>query len=512
MKKVIFSLAALAVALLGAADASALDYNLPLQQQLDLFADSLMRPGTFVMQGYMNPDCGHELRFAVTGLMENEGYTVQTDSAGKFSMTVPMEGPMQEIYLYRNKTITLPVYPGDTINLDIEKNSVAMSGATPEATRDLQFASLVYDRFRQRINNFPKMMRGVPRESFNKNCPDSLTKPLVDEAEAICCEWEALQDSVEKAGGPLRSSTYYKYSGYVSPQVYILSEELHKAVDVRASDNPILKIRPYSLIPSTDMVYPPVRMILNDVVRKASRDVESVMLVFVFSDRNKDLSLKSAELRRLIAKDDFLADWLDIVDFKYNVRHWDVEKADSYYRYLKETVREPAFQQYIDSLAAGVDKVRPGTPAPSISLIGTDGKKYTLDDFKGKIVYLDFWSVGCGPCYSEFRTLPELKEAYKDYLDKIEFVTVICGEPAKETWLNLIDRHKLNHEVNTMLDVKGSDPLYNVKSYPTYILIDAEGRFVKYGAQRPSLMLQLKKNGFPGTDFDKALGILSQQM
>jgi len=34
----------------------------------------------------------------------------------------------------------------------------------------------------------------------------------------------------------------------------------------------------------------------------------------------------------------------------------------------------------------------------------------TLERFKGKVVYLDFWGIGCKPCLNEFAYLPELKK------------------------------------------------------------------------------------------------------
>ena len=36
--------------------------------------------------------------------------------------------------------------------------------------------------------------------------------------------------------------------------------------------------------------------------------------------------------------------------------------------------------------------VRPGDPAPSVTFTGTDGTAVRLEDLRGRIVLLDFWS------------------------------------------------------------------------------------------------------------------------
>ncbi len=55
------------------------------------------------------------------------------------------------------------------------------------------------------------------------------------------------------------------------------------------------------------------------------------------------------------------------------------------------------------------------------------GKENTLDDFKGKVVVLDFWATKCAPCIALFPKLAELQQHYKNSPVAIIGVTSIMG-------------------------------------------------------------------------------------
>ncbi len=47
--------------------------------------------------------------------------------------------------------------------------------------------------------------------------------------------------------------------------------------------------------------------------------------------------------------------------------------------------------------ALGIEEVGPADPPP-FSIEGMDGKKVGLDDYKGKVIFLNFWATWCPPC------------------------------------------------------------------------------------------------------------------
>lgn len=54
-------------------------------------------------------------------------------------------------------------------------------------------------------------------------------------------------------------------------------------------------------------------------------------------------------------------------------------------------------------------------------LLDKNGKMVSLDEFKGKIIFVNFWATWCPPCIAE---MPSMQKLYSDYQDKIVFLFV----------------------------------------------------------------------------------------
>jgi peroxiredoxin Q/BCP len=65
---------------------------------------------------------------------------------------------------------------------------------------------------------------------------------------------------------------------------------------------------------------------------------------------------------------------------------------------------------------AGADELKPGDPAPAFSLQGSDGKTYTLEQFKGKSAVVIAWfpKAFTGGCTKECKSLREKSKALRE--------------------------------------------------------------------------------------------------
>lgn len=116
-----------------------------------------------------------------------------------------------------------------------------------------------------------------------------------------------------------------------------------------------------------------------------------------------------------------------------------------------------------------------------------NGGTTSLDDLKGKYVYIDFWATWCGPCKAE---IPSLKELEKKYHGKnIEFVSIsIDVEKYHEKWKNMVKDMELTGI--QLIAPKSVDSeflkAYKINAIPRFVLLDPSGNIVDAAAPRPS--------------------------
>ena len=59
-------------------------------------------------------------------------------------------------------------------------------------------------------------------------------------------------------------------------------------------------------------------------------------------------------------------------------------------------------------------EVKAGPTAPDFSLTNLSGQTVTLEQYRGKVVILDFWATWCPPCRMTIPLLINLQEKYRD--------------------------------------------------------------------------------------------------
>lgn len=125
-----------------------------------------------------------------------------------------------------------------------------------------------------------------------------------------------------------------------------------------------------------------------------------------------------------------------------------------------------------------------GFNAPLFKKKSVDGRSISLEKMRGHYVLIDFWGTWCKPCIS---VIPELRDIHKKY-PQLELISVavdpdlntnygftpaplkIAIKELQKDWINIQDR---SAEGSGQISEK-----YKIKSYPTTVLIDTEGKII----------------------------------
>lgn len=127
------------------------------------------------------------------------------------------------------------------------------------------------------------------------------------------------------------------------------------------------------------------------------------------------------------------------------------------------------------SAATEIGKLAPEFSARSLS----GDKNHSLAQYRGKVVFLDFWASWCGPCQTSLPMLDELRKEFP--ADAFQILAVnVDKDPQKAR--AFLDRHPVGYP--SVSDPEGKLPeTYGLPTMPSSYLIDRKGvvRYVHAG-------------------------------
>jgi len=174
-------------------------------------------------------------------------------------------------------------------------------------------------------------------------------------------------------------------------------------------------------------------------------------------------------------------------------RQFDV--IDHAYGIIKTEIRYQPYLNTITEYYLDFKKKEEAFKNTPISVMESSGKgdellKEIVQKHKDRVIVLDFWYTGCGPCRRDFESMKTIKKGLIS--EDVDFV-YLCYSSTENDWKNVLKEFNIqgDHYLLTSEQVSYFSKMFNISSAPRYILINKEGRIVNSNFQPP-----MESNGY----------------
>ena len=388
----------------------------------------------------------------------SKDFMLITDENGNFDTTLTITEPAY----YQISRNTLYLTPGDDLTIKITQDS-----------REAEFTGKgaeVNDYMKYRL--FPK---GGSYLEAGRNIINNYedTKALID---SLAGEREKQLDALKEATDEFKALEHARIRADIA--------------------NSYLSYASYAMMKERSLKNPEERKHFRDsLYQRAVKDAKPI-----FKEVNNDKYLDVAVVRDIMYKvvnprneqAEYLAEGLTVSPYMT-----ELYAAARYVNKLRGKISEELFNEVntfigtmqqpelVTEIKAKVEqatKLMKGRPAIDFEMTDVDGNVHKLSEFKGKILFLDFWATWCGPCVYES---PFFEKLAKEYEGKdIQFIP-ISTDKNKKDWLDFLSAHKKELPQYNSVDEK----IYSewaIHSIPRFILIDKNFNIIDAYASKPS--------------------------
>jgi peroxiredoxin len=373
-----------------------------------------------------------------------------------------------------------PLEPGDSVHIRVANDSVRFSGRSSEKFELLYKLNKI---------NEPKEYKEFRSKAYSL---DSLSEyfSFVNAFDFILNQQLSIIDSYKGKVSPLSISYLKAY--YIDKVRYYCGNKFSQVISKKDSFN--LSVSDLKKIYDTTLSkYVSGIKNASDVASLASitfglikfAEIESILKAYQIDTKQNENDLERRVARYYYAKEMFsglaqrkVLAYLAMYILRKNLEPKGIAVAEDF-------ISLPGYNQYRDlvrqvlNTRLGFEK---GKYAPAFTVADTNDRLLTLNDLKGKIVFMDFWFTGCKGCVQMAAALKNSERVFENN-PKVTFLS-ISTDGNKLKWRNSILQAKYTSGIskNVYTEGKGREhPIvndYSVTAFPAFFLIDADGKFI----------------------------------
>lgn len=146
-----------------------------------------------------------------------------------------------------------------------------------------------------------------------------------------------------------------------------------------------------------------------------------------------------------------------------------------YLSYREEKIqreREVEYERLYPSL--GIQRVDPPEEAEDFTLKTLKGGTVSLKDYRGRLIFLNFWATWCGPCRAE---MPSMQRLWEEFKEEDFVILAINIQEESKLVSSFMNERGLSFPV--LLDEKGKVARsYGIRGIPTTFFLNPEGEII----------------------------------
>ena len=386
---------------------------------------------------------------------------VQAD--GTFRDTIREIGDNHFYYLVENPAVQTPLYLANGTNMELTLNEeVSKTMVSGSQTKQTQYLIERNSFINDRINGADSNLFGQKPQEFKENVKAFFAE-LDKKLKAYGFDEEFVKNQEKWTNYKFIEylTIFPTYHRYTSGDEAILPDDFYAERDGIDYDN----AEEFRTIDTyRDLVRSKFYTIINN-----PNDAENIKKFI--SEVN---ALKSDNIRADLAKGT-----LQLISPSSTVNK-------EIFDFINKNVTDEKVKEAAKKAYDVATKLTSGSPSPKFSNYENfNGGTTSLDDFKGKVTYIDIWATWCLPCRGE---IPALKELEKKFHGKdVAFVSISIDQN-KDEWKEFVKNEDLKGVQLFAENAFESQFIqdYGIRQIPTFIIIDKEGKIVNADAPRPS--------------------------
>ena len=385
---------------------------------------------------------------------DSRDITLHTDAEGRFDTTLNITEPTY----YTISRNTLYLTPGDDLTLRITQDN-----------REAEFTGQGAG-----VNNYMKHRLFPKGGSFleggsNLKADFAATKALIDSLATVRrAQLDTLSDAGELfkllEGARITAdvvNSYFCYPSYAGYQAGGEMSEQRLDSFYRTMEPDVVPAL-QSLADDRLLDVAVVRDVLGCMAAPYNKALEKMASEVTLSPRTKELYAAAGKVNAL--------------------RQGTDEAGLNEVRAFADSLQSQDFATELRAKIGQAARLLKGQPAIDFRFTDTEGNTHHLSDFRGKVLYLDFWATWCGPCIQES---PHFEKLSARFAGKDVVFIPISTDTNQKAWMQYLKAHaKTLTQYNSVDQTLTTD--WAIFYIPRFVVIDRDFKIVDAYAPRPS--------------------------